>query len=174
MCVGAIWYERWQVRRCAVRRGLERRAQQAWRDWAPRSLPVDIPTRRLATSLERAVIAADVAWSYRDLYDRTRGEHESPFELRRGRMEASALRYASALERVVQTAHRFIDEPTGADVHRRDVIERLVDFLEPRITSARPPDTLRTLELDVDVLEAALAHIHDQRFRPAPEDPFRW
>jgi hypothetical protein len=176
VCVGVIWYERWQVRRSAVRRGLERRAHQPWREWALRQPPTDPTMRHLAASVGRAIVAADVAWSYRDLYDRTRGTHESPFELRRGRMEASAHRYAASLERVVDTARRLVDPRMGSgfDAHRRDVIERLVDVLEPRAAAARRTDTLRALELDVDILEATLVHLHDDRTRHVVEDPFRW
>jgi hypothetical protein len=175
VCVGVIWYERWQVRREAVRRGWQRRMQQPWRDWAASPRPTDVTTRHLASSLERAVIEADVAWSYRDLYERTRSEHESPFQLRRGRMETSALRYAATLERAVRAARRFIDErpSPGADRHRRDVVERLIDFLEPRTASAGGRDSLQALEVDVDVIETALAHLHDVRIRPPLEDPFR-
>jgi hypothetical protein len=174
VCVGVIWYERWQVRRGALRRGLDRRARHPWRDWATRHPPTDPSTRHLTTSLERAVVAADVAWSYRELYDRTRGAHESPFELRRGRMEASTLRYTRSLELVLEGARRLVDAHTGpgADTHRRDVLERLIDALERR-ASARRPATLRAIELDVDALETTLVHLHDDRARPAVEDPFR-
>ena len=176
VCVGVVWYERWQVRRRAVRRGWQRRLQHPWRDWATWPRPTDVPTRHLATSLEQAVIEADVAWSYRDLFDRTRSEHESPFELRRGRMEASASRYTATLGRVLQTARLFVDErPSSSDGHRRDIVTRLIDFFEPRERPRPAPRgyTRQDLDVDIEVLESTLVHLHDQRSRAPLEDPFR-
>jgi len=172
VCAGVVCLERQQVRRVARRRALARRCRRGGLT-LPRS-GLETESRKLGSALGHAVFAADVAWSYRHRFERSRGRAESPFRFRRGRVEASIRHYDAALALVRRSAELWLDVHEtrgGGDLHRRHVVERLVDFLNapPRPGETRP----EIIDETVDVLENTLASLRSSNRDARDRHPFR-
>lgn len=185
-CAGAVYCEHWLIHREARRRGRERRRRWVLGDVTAWPAARDVEgTRPLVTALERAVFAADVAWSYRARFEGPLRRCESPFELRRGRMEAQVDRCCLELGRALTSARDWLADPGRVhDPRRRYAIERLVASLqawplgdEPgrRDASVRahPDPLLPQLELTIDVLESALVSLSPRHSARGVEHPFR-
>jgi hypothetical protein len=145
--------------------------------WAGADLrtPEDERSRRLAGAIERAVYAGDLAASYESRWREEAKRGESPFQLKRVRMEAATIRFSATLDTVVDHATAWLDdvhEPEPWLRQRARSIENLVDHL-----AARPRDgvlsDLACLDATIDALENALANLCAQRSGVFDAHPFR-
>ncbi len=163
-CASMIWYERWQVRRAAVRRCKLRRSRGVidWTSLAAAGAPGAEP---LTKALERAVLAGDEVCAYeRRLFGR--GDGESPFRLRRRRVDAAQGRFDVALQRVRLAAQQWIEvENPASDTQQRFAIARLAERLDG--------DGGRELDPTIGVLEAALSNLYRSAASPSTFGPFR-
>lgn len=162
-----IWYERWQVRRAAVRR-CELRRSTGVIDWTTLAAG-DVPNaKRLTKALERAVLAGDEVCAYEHrLFGR--GDGESPFRLRRRRVDAAQGRFGAALDQVQLAARNWIEaEASVCTAQQHFAIARLADQLEG--------DDARTqagLDPTIGLLEAALSNLYRSAASPSTFGPFR-
>lgn len=163
-------FERWQVRREATARATQRRSAQAWRLGLLR-LSASGPPNTLAATIESAVLAADVTWTYRRKLEAT--SVESPFELRRARAESAVRRYWAELERVRAAAHRWLErDGATSSEERRHAVERLAAFID----AGPPPDVAgqEFIDTSIDLLESTLASLVRVRAEPRVSfHPFR-
>jgi hypothetical protein len=153
---GAVWYERWCVRRSALRRGHVRRASRVGGfdlGGAP-----DGGSSRLAVAIEHAVFAGDLAASYEARWREESKRGESPFQLKRGRMEASTLAFTRALDQVEAHATTWLVAPAIECRQRQHAVVRLVDHLAARPRDGALSDLTR-LDATIDLLENALANL---------------
>lgn len=162
-----IWYERWQVRRAAHRRRHERRSLGVV-DWSALATRHGQATGGLTKALERAVLAADEVSAYETRLFGGR-EGESPFRLRRRRVEAALGRFNVAIGKVSSAAAQWIDEASSASTaQQRFAIEQLVE----RLAEDRVPE-FSDIDPTIGALEAALTNLYRAAECSATVDPFR-
>ncbi|MBV1860850.1 MAG: hypothetical protein KUG77_20715 [Nannocystaceae bacterium] len=172
---GYLWFERHQVRRFARVRTLQRRQRGVLRWCEPAFILADPASQLLERHIEDAVRCADFAWSYhRRLFQR--GAGESPFQLRRTRVDAAQRRFARASERLERQATAWLasaESETGPDEQSRLAVVRMHTLLCEHPASKRyPVGDDHMVAATVDVLENALANLRQRRTRGVA-DPFR-
>jgi hypothetical protein len=171
---GVVWYERFTVMRLARRRSNDRRQLRLWAS-AELRVPDDDRSRRLAASIERAVSAADLAASFEARWREEAKRGESPFQLKRGRMEAATLRYTAALDTVAGHAAAWLEhvhEPEPWHRQRWRSIESLAEQLAARSRDGVLSD-LACLDATIDALENALINLCAYRSVTIDTHPFR-
>jgi hypothetical protein len=171
---GVVWYERFVVVRLARRRTTERRLVRLWAS-ADLRVPEDVGSRRLAAAIERAVVAGDLAASYEARWREEAKRGESPFQLKRSRMEAATLRYTQLLDTVAGHATGWLDktrEPEPWHRQRWRSIEKLAEHLVTRSREGVLSD-LAGLDATIDLLENALVNLCAHRSVAIDPHPFR-
>ena len=171
---GVVWYERYVVSRLARRRSTDRRLLRLWAS-AELQVPDDVPSRRLAASIERAVHAGDLAASYEVRWREEAKRGESPFQLKRGRMEVATRRYTSMLDTVAEHTTAWLDGMHDGDPwHRQRLhsIEAVACHLAARTREGVLSD-LAAVDATIDVLENALVNLCAYRSVSIDPHPFR-
>ena len=177
VCAGYLWLERRQVRRAAKARTTERRQLGALR-WCESSSVLDQPTSKsLERSIEDAVRSADFACCYHHRLFVRGASGESPFQLRRARVDAAQRRFARASEHLRQGAAAWLSSAESdpeIDEQARLAVARMHGWLEEHPVSERfPVGDDQALTATVDVFENALANLRQRRGRGLGADPFR-
>lgn len=173
VCAGYLWLERHQVGRAASARAEVRRKTGAlrWVDGQPSATQGE--SRRLIARLEAAVSAADQTWAYYERLFLRGASGESPFQLRRARVDRAQRRFADATARVEREAAAWL-ESRGSNGGQAEVAVRRVQQwlsahpIEPRFSA----DDL-SLDAAIDTLENALANLHHDHETSAHDHPFR-
>lgn len=185
VCTGLFYVERWWVGREARARARERweRAEAHDPDYGAylRCSAVD----PLSHGLACAVRAADVAAIYQRRFDLQYRGHETPFEFKRGRVQAAYREFEDALHGVVGAAERWLNEHPSEMPHApscRHAIEQVWLLGRPeagttagggplvRVTTA---DRLAFMESAIAVMENARRDLYRRARAPSTHDPFR-
>ncbi len=130
----------------------------------------------LERDIEATVLAADIAWSFHERLFVQGSPGESPFQLRRGRVDRAQRRFAEAAQRLQARAQSWLSEHAdGVDDQSRLAVGRMIDRLQSHPVSPRFPvrEGAGTLEATVDVLENVLANLRQRRAQGVAADPFR-
>gem|GEM_PF-2458411 len=178
VCAGYLWLERHQVRRAARARFLERRRQGALR-WCEPGFSSECPAARaLESSIDDAVRCADVAWSYYDRLFLAGSPGESPFQLRRGRVDTAQRRFAEATARLEAAAADWLavcEHDSAVGAQSKIAVQRMQAWLAEHPVPDRFPvgEGAGSVRTAVDVLENALANLRQRRVDGARTDPFR-
>ena len=138
-------------------------------------VPEDKRSRRLAASIERAVFAGDLAAAYEARWCEEAKRGESPFQLKRGRMESATQRYTAALDLVSTQAVAWLDDARDPGPWHRQLsraIESLAEHLQARPREGVLSD-LVCLDATIDVLENALVNLCAHRSMRIDPHPFR-
>ena len=130
-------------------------------------------SRKLAAAIDHAVFAGDLAASYEARWIEESKRGESPFQLKRSRMEASTIAFSQALDDVEARALRWLDAQAIDCRQRRHAVARLVHYL-----AARPREgalsELISVDTTIDLLENALTNLCTPRELTARDPhPFR-
>lgn len=146
--------------------------------WHLMPLATDAPSVQLCRHLERAVLSGDVASVYRRRFEERSHHDESPFQFRRGRMEAAVERYRENLDTAGHLASHWLlqDSPLCRDPQCRHAVERLLLCIHERLpasTRHRRRITFELIDLTIDVLENTLANLHTARSPGTQVHPFR-
>lgn len=171
---GVVWYERYVVHRSARRRAGVRRQLRMWSAVELR-IPDDAPSLELAASIERAVFAGDLAAAYEARWCEESKRGESPFQLKRGRMEAATQRFTRALDVVAEQAIAWLEhvrEPEPWHRQRWRSVETLAEHLVERSREGVLSD-LVCVDATIDVLENALVNLCAHRSVRFDPHPFR-
>lgn len=131
----------------------------------------------LERRIEDAVRSADFACSYHQRLFVQGAPRESPFQLRRARVDAAQRRFAQASERVeLQTAAWLSSaefDPT-IDEQSKLAVARMHDWLAEHPVSKRfPVGEDQAVLATIDVFENVLANLRQRRVRGSGADPFR-
>lgn len=178
VCAGFLWVERHQVRRAAQARFLERRRCGALRWCEPDVSSELVASRALERDIEAVVRSADFAWSYYDRLFLCGPPGESPFQLRRARVDAAQRRFAAASRRLERAAASWLalaESEPDLDAQAKLAVGRMHAWLAEQPIPSRFPagDEVSSLHATVDVLENALANLRQRRARDPAADPFR-
>ncbi len=167
--MGALWYEDWRVRRIARRRQLARcglcivTSGDAWD-------VQDATSTELEASLRRALFVGDLALAYRERFETRRDRTESPFQIRRGRVQAAERRFDKTLDAVDRAAERWLVRQGGDDARRRRAVEQLLEYL---VHGGKARGGRAVLEQTIEVLEQTIAVWHTTSRDQARLHPFR-
>lgn len=178
VCAGFLWVERHQVRRAAQARFLERRRSGVLR-WCEPGVPEELASSKsLERDIEAVVRSADFAWSYYDRLFLCGAPGESPFQLRRARIDAAQRRFASASRRLERAAASWLaiaESESGVDEQAKLAVGRMHAWLTEQPTPTRFPvgSSADSVHATVDVLENALANLRQRRGGDLGADPFR-
>lgn len=131
----------------------------------------------LERRVEGAVRSADFAWSYHQRLFLQGAPRESPFQLRRARVDGAQRRFAQAAERLeLQTVAwltRAETDPT-IDDQSKLAVARMHDWLVEHPVSKRfPVGNDQPVLATIDVFENVLANLRQRRTRGSGADPFR-
>ncbi|MEM6293566.1 MAG: hypothetical protein AAGA54_19995 [Myxococcota bacterium] len=155
------------------------RRQQGVLRWVEPGPVLALPaSSTLERDIERTVRAADVAWSY---YDRlfTRGPTgESPFQVRRARLDAAQRRFRAAAAVMHRSAAAWlanVEHDESVDVQSKVAVRRVSEWFDARLVPTRWPDRdgIDLVEGTVDVLENALANLRRRRAGSVEPHPYR-
>ncbi len=134
-------------------------------------------SRLLERRIEEAVRSADFACSYHDRLFLRGAPGESPFQLRRARVDAAQRRFAIASERLESQAAAWLsaaDSDAAIDEQAKLAVARMHSWLGEHPTSKRfPVGDAQALAASVDVFENVLANLRQRRIRGSRTDPFR-
>ena len=135
-------------------------------------------SKHLERHIEDAVLHADVAWSYYDRLFLRGAPGESPFQLRRARVDAAQRCFAVAAARLEQEAAAWLDRcasDRSVDDQSKLAVGRMQQWLHEHPVSARFPvgTEAGSVNATVDVLENALANLRQRRVQGSGVDPFR-
>lgn len=177
VCAGYLWFERHQVRRAARARTLERRQLGVLR-WCEPTPVLDQPVSKLLERrIEDAVRSADFAWSYHQRLFLRGASGESPFQLRRARVDGAQRRFAQAAECLDLQAVAWLtlaESDPAIDEQSKLAVARMHGWLGEHPVSKRfPVGDDQVVVATVDVLENALANLRQRRMRGSGTDPFR-
>lgn len=175
VCAGYLWFERHQVQRAARVRFLERRRCGAMRWCAPG--PAASTAEVLERRIEDAVRCADVALAYYERLFPQGAPRESPFQLRRARVDAAQRRFAAAATGLQGAVSDWLED---LEVRQPDdqsclAVGRVQAWLLDHPVPTRFPvgPDAGTAEATVDVLENALANLRRRRVAAPGAGPFR-
>lgn len=177
VCAGYIWLERHQVRRAAKLRTLERR-QRGMLRWCESGPVLDQPASQLLERrIEEAVRSADFACSYHQRLFLRGASGESPFQLRRARVDSAQRRFAQASALLEAEAVAWLSSAKSdpaIDEQSCLAVARMHRWLDEHPVSKRfPVGDEQSVLATVDVFENVLANLRQRRMRSAGEDPFR-
>jgi hypothetical protein len=178
VCAGYLCVERHQVRRAAQARFLERRRSGVLR-WCEPGVSGELAaSRTLERDIESVVRTADFAWSYYDRLFLCGAPGESPFQLRRARVDAAQRRFSAAARRLERAASSWLalaESEPSVDAQSRLAVTRMQSWLRDQPVPTRFPvgESADSLHATVDVLENALANLRQRRGRDLGADPFR-
>ena len=172
-----MWLERHQVRRAAKTRTLERRHLGSLRQREPESASKVPSVKALERRIEEAVGSADFACAYHHRLFERGASRESPFQLRRARVDAAQRRFAQASTRLEAEAEAWLgvaELDASVDEQSRLAVGRMCRWLAEHPVSKRfPVGDDQAVIATVDVLENALANLRQRRMQGWAEDPFR-
>lgn len=183
VCAGYLCFEGYQIRRLAQVRA-RRRHEGAASPWlrATHATAGDVSSRKLERCLLVAVEAADVVWAYNERLFVRGPSGESPFQLRRGRVDRAQQRYVQACDAVTNSARAWLadrDEANKANDAEADprivwAVQRMAEELEasaiPQHWHAYDPGHL---ESTIDLAENALFNLRRGEHDGAQPHPFR-
>ncbi len=177
VCAGYLWLERHQVRRAARVRGEQRRHVGVLRSCEP-GVAADPPaSKSLERCIEDAVRSADFACAYHQRLFLRGASGESPFQLRRARVDAAQRRFAQASLRLEEQAGQWLssaESDPSIDAQAKLAVARMHDWLGEHPVSKRfPVGDDQPVTASVDVFENALANLRQRRGRGSGADPFR-
>lgn len=177
VCAGYLWLERHQVRRAAKVRGRERRQLGVLR-WSEPDPDLGRPASNLLERrIEDAVRCADFACAYHQRLFLRGADGESPFQLRRARVDAAQRRFAQASERLEHEAAAWLssaESDPAIDEQAKLAVARMHGWLGEHPVSGRfPIGNDQPIAATVDVFENVLANLRQRRGRGLGADPFR-
>jgi hypothetical protein len=176
VCAGAVYFERWRVKKAAKLRSQVRRQRRPWDAWAVDAPPPVPEARPLARAIEKAVLAGDMAFAYRDRLDPGMARGESPFQFRRGRIEASVRRYEVAVDRLTHMAGGWLtgdDDASPISGQCRAAVARMLEDLERGGRAAPSLANMEVIDATLDVLENAFANLVFMGAAGPRSHPFR-
>lgn len=177
VCAGYIWLERHQVRRVAKSRMIERRQVGVLRWCEPAPVIGRPASAALERGIEHAIRAADFACAYHERLFVAGAARESPFQLRRARVDAAHRRFAQAAERVEDLGSAWLSsaqpDPTTDEQSKLAVTRMLQWLLEHPVAEAFPVGDEQPVAATVGVFENVLANLRQRRMPVSGEDPFR-
>jgi hypothetical protein len=135
------------------------------------------PADRLQRRLVETVAAADEVWSYNERLLVRGAPRESPFQLRRARVDGAQRRFAVAAAKLEREAAAWADgcdtDTVGAQC-KLAVARMQRWFLEHPVPERFPlHGGIEALDTTVDLLENALANLQRRSGASREESPFR-
>lgn len=177
VCAGYIWLERHQVRRAAKVQMRERRRVGVLRWCEPAPVVGQPASAALEAGIEGAIRAADFACAYHQRLFSSDAARESPFQLRRARVDAAQRRFFEAAARLGDLTAQWLsstDADPAVDEQARLAVARMREWLDEHpVTKSFPVGVDQPMAATVGVFENVLANLRQRRMRISGADPFR-